>query len=404
MFIGLPFESMGLDADVDEKVDGRAAALLQRVIHVGVVAPRLCRPCFVLCHCFTASCIPGADRQSCGVSLELDVILDARASSPTLAALGRQAERAGLRGIWVSSLLDSRDPFANLAALAADSERITLGPVAVNPFDIHPVRIASSLLTLNELAGGRARIVIGGGGEALDAVGIKPLRRVRAVAECVDIIRAAASGAPVDYEGRLYSVRNLQFGWPEQSSPPVFVGASMEQMLRMAARVADGSMMSDMPVPLAAAAIHTLDAALRAHGKSRPGFRTSAFAAWHVYADRRHAFAEARQWLVLRGIFRPWVLGEFLDPADVDLVMNSAPAFWAAFRAGSAQVEGVPDTVLDALVEHLTFTGTPDELDLMIDKLLKFSMAGLDSVALRLYADPDQSIDLLGQRVLPALN
>jgi len=119
---------------------------------------------------------------------------------------------SGYRACW-TRLLDSRDPFTNLSVLATVTKRLLLGPIAVNPFDMHPVRIASSLMTLNELANGRARIVIGGGGEALDAVGIKPLRRVRAVAECVDIIKAAASGEDVDYEGELYEVHKLRFGW-----------------------------------------------------------------------------------------------------------------------------------------------------------------------------------------------
>ena len=126
--------------------------------------------------------------------MEIDVILDTRASADQLAELGQIAEENGIRGVWVSSLLDSRDPFTNLSVLAQSTTRLNLGPVAVNPYDMHPVRIASALLTLNELADGRARIVIGGGGEALDSLGIKPQRRVRVVAECVEIIKAAASG------------------------------------------------------------------------------------------------------------------------------------------------------------------------------------------------------------------
>ena len=133
--------------------------------------------------------------------------------------------------------------------------KIDLGPVAVNPFDTHPVKIASSFLTLNELADGRARIVIGGGGEALEALGIKPARRVRAVSECVEIMKAAATG-----ERSITPDKFIRFaicGSPgsKRRTPPVYVGASMEQMLRMSARVADGIMMSDMPVPLAADAI-----------------------------------------------------------------------------------------------------------------------------------------------------
>jgi len=335
--------------------------------------------------------------------LKIDVILDARASAAELAELGQLAEEVGIRGVWVSSLLDSRDPFTNLSVLATVTKRLLLGPIAVNPFDMHPVRIASSLMTLNELADGRARIVIGGGGEALDAVGIKPLRRVRAVAECVDIIKAAASGEDVNYEGKLYEVHKLRFGWLRRPAPPVFVGASMDQMLRMAARVADGSMMSDMPVPLAAAAIGKLDQALDEHDRRRPAFQTHAFAAWHVYDDRDRAVREARQWLVLRGIFRPWVLAEFLDADAVALVMRSTGAFWTAFRTGSPVVEGVPDDVLDAMIDNLAFVGGSEDIDKQLDKLRRFEAAGLEAMALRLYAEPAASIRTIGERLIPAL-
>ncbi len=336
--------------------------------------------------------------------MKIDVILDARASAAELAELGRLAETAGIRGVWVSSLLDSRDPFTNLGPLAAATRRLRLGPIAVNPFDMHPVRIAASLLTLNELAAGRARIVIGGGGEALAAVGITPARRVRAVAECVEIIRSAAAGEAVDYTGELYEVHNLQFGWAQSPPPPVFVGASMDQMLRMAARVADGSMMSDMPVPLAAAALGTLESALAQHGRTRAQYQTNAFAAWHVYADRAQSVAEARRWLVLRGIFRPWLLETFLDRADVELIMRSADAFWTAFRNASPVVEGVPADILDAMLAHLAFVGDYDDVDRQIDKLQQFAAAGLDAIALRLYADPAASIRMIGDRIIPALD
>lgn len=335
--------------------------------------------------------------------MQIDVILDTRASADELAELGQLAERAGIRGVWVSSLLDSRDPAANLALLARATSRLLLGAVAVNPFDTHPVRIASSLLTLNELADGRARFVIGGGGEALEALGIEPARRVRAVAECVDILHAAASGELVNYTGELYQVRHLQLNWLRATPPPVYVAASQSQMLRMAARVADGVMMSDMPVSLAAAAIAELDDRLEQHGRARPGFETNAFTAWHVYEDAGQARAEARRWLLLRGIFRPWLLAEFLAPADVQLVMAHRAAFVEAFRRGSAHVQGVPDAVLDTLVDNITLCGSVAALDQKLEKLHDYGRAGLGAIALRLYADPAKSIRLLGESVVPAL-
>ncbi|MEO8443597.1 MAG: LLM class flavin-dependent oxidoreductase [Gammaproteobacteria bacterium] len=335
--------------------------------------------------------------------MEIDVILDTRAKAEELAELGRLAERFGLSGVWVSSLLDSRDPFANLALLAQTSSRIRLGPIAVNPFDTHPVKTAAALLTLNEMAGGRARIVIGGGGEALQALGVRPARRVRAVRECVEIIRAAATGERVSYAGELFRVDNLQLRWLESPPPRILVGASQPQMLRMAAGCADGIMMSDMPPGPATAAIATLDAALANSGKQRPAFHTTVFTAWHVHADRQQALREGRRWLLLRGIFRPWLLAEFLAPDDVALVMASQPAFARAFASGSHEVAGVPDRVLDALVDNVTVTGTTDNLAPVVAKLTHLKAAGLGGVALRLYADPAASIRLIGEKILPAL-
>jgi len=335
--------------------------------------------------------------------VQIDVILDTRAPAAELAGLGALAERHGLGGVWVSSLNDSRDPWANLVPLAQRTTRLTLGPIAVNPFDTHPLKIAAGLLTLNELAGGRARVVVGGGGEALQALGIAPRRRVRAVREAVQIMQAAVSGAPIRFEGEIYQVRDSRFSWCKAPAPPVYVGAGQPQMLRMAAAVADGIMMSDVPAGPAAAAIGTLDAALREAGKSRPAFWTSVFTAWHVYDDEREARREARRWLLLRGIFRPWLLSGFLDAADVDLVMRSQPAFARAFAAGSHDVQGVPDRVLDALVDHVTLCGTPRSLDPVLARLRHLRDAGLGAVALRLYQRPEEAIRLIGERVLPAL-
>ena len=39
-----------------------------------------------------------------------------------------------------------------------------MGPVALSPFELHPLKMANALLTLNEISGGRANLVIGGGG------------------------------------------------------------------------------------------------------------------------------------------------------------------------------------------------------------------------------------------------
>ncbi len=335
--------------------------------------------------------------------MDIDLILDARADAAELAELGALAEQHGFAGIWVSSLLDGRDPFANLMPLAGRTARIRMGPVAVNPWDMHPVRISAGLHTLNEASGGRARIVIGGGGEALASLGLQPARRVRAVRECIEIIRRASGGERFAYNGDIFRVHGYGLGWLRAPAPAVYAGANMPQMLQMAGRAAGGIMLSDMPVSLLPAALATAREACAASGDDPDSLWFSSFTAWHVYADRRQARNEAKRWLLLRGLFRPWVLQTFLSPDETELIMQSQPAFLKAFVSGSHTVQGVPDALLDKLVDNLTLTASRDALAPLLAELQRYRAAGLSSVSLRLYESPAESIELLADQVLPHL-
>lgn len=335
--------------------------------------------------------------------MQIDLILDARAAPEELAELGVLAEQKGFSGIWVSSLLDGRDPFAAMMPLAAATDRIAMGPIAVNPWDIHPVRISASLHTLNEAAGGRARIVIGGGGEALASLGLQPERRVRAVQECVEILRLASRGNRLDYAGQLYRVQGYQLQWAASAPPAVYVGANMPQMLRMAGRVADGIMLSDAPATLAAGALATAREARATNGADPDDLWSGCFTAWHVYDDEERGRREAARWLLLRGIFRPWVLETFLDADEVAIVMGSQAAFADAFVRGTHEIDGVPATLVDKLIDHLTLTATRDNVDGVVARLQEYRDLGLASISLRLYEEPAESIALLAERVLPSL-
>ncbi len=335
--------------------------------------------------------------------MKIDVILDARADADEISRLGSLAEQNGLGAVWTSSLLDSRDPFTNMSVLARSSSQIRMGPIAVNPFDMHPVRIATSLLTLNELCGGRAQIVIGGGGEALEAVSIKPERRVRAVRECVEILKRSSSEVPLTYEGELYRVKGYHPRWAKAAAPNVYIGANMEMMLTMAAKTADGIFLSDLtPELIPDAATFIADRQAKAGG-ARQDFMLNNFFAWHVYDDKDKAVREARQWLPLRGLFRRWVVSKFLDDADYDVIESHKSDFFNALAAQSSDIEGVPERILTALVDNLTLTGSTSEIDSIVERLKAFKTAGLTSLSLRLYQDAAASISLIGEKVAPAL-
>ena len=88
--------------------------------------------------------------------MDIDIILNEFTSPQQAAELGLLAESYGIRGVWSSNYGDTRDPFLTLALLAHQSKDILMGPLAVSPYELHPLKMANQLFALNELSGGRA--------------------------------------------------------------------------------------------------------------------------------------------------------------------------------------------------------------------------------------------------------
>jgi 5,10-methylenetetrahydromethanopterin reductase len=222
--------------------------------------------------------------------MRLDLVLEPD-SPMRFRELGLLAESLGFGAIWTANHIAARDPFMSFMPLAAAATNIRMGPIAVSPYELHPVKIANQLLTLNEAAGGRANIVVGGGGGTVIGMGMKPGRRdmmprmVRAVRECAEILQGAARDKPFQYKGELFEVNGYMPAWVTDPPPQIYVGASKPQMLRMAGRIADGVMMSDVTLPRITESMDVLRTSLGKHKRDASQFPVSNLYAWHVKAD-----------------------------------------------------------------------------------------------------------------------
>lgn len=335
--------------------------------------------------------------------MRIDVILESNNPPERVLELGRLAEDVGLGGVWVSNMNDARDPFINFVPLAMQTERIRLGPIAVSPFELHPLKMASSLMTLNEVAHGRAQIVVGAGGGTATAMDQKPTRVVRAVRECVEILKAAGTGKPVTYRGEMFKVRWYDPSWMRSTAPFIYVGANGPQMLRSAARYADGIMVSDFTVDRVRWARKIIDASLAEAGRSPASFPVNNFWAWHVKENAAEARREAKIWLAVRGTIYPKYIGDILDEDEAQIVNDNIQSFIKAYHAKTDRIEGVPDAIVERIVDACTSASSIADLDHEIERLQQFAAAGLTEIALRIYDDPAASIRLIGERIVPAL-
>jgi len=340
--------------------------------------------------------------------MKLDLVLEPD-SPERFRQLGQLAEELGYGCVWTANHVAAPDPFMSFMPLAEASDVISMGPVAVSPFELHPIKIANQLLTLNQMASGRARVVVGGGGGAIIAMGLKPGRRtmmprmVRAVREAIEIVQGAGRHKPFNYEGELFQISGYNATWAQADAPQVYAAASKPQMLSMAGKIADGVMMSDVTLPRIKESMDVLNKSLISNSRDRQTYPISNLYAWHVKADKAAAFREARAKLFVRGMLEPWYISPFLNEEECAFVDENLGAFAQAYIRNTHLVESVPDALVDELVENLTFAGDYNDIDRITAQLVEFKKAGLTEFAIRLYAEPEESMRIIAERVMPAL-
>ena len=183
-------------------------------------------------------------------------------------------ERLGFDSVWLEEHHGVRDhywpsPLVVLAAIAARTERITLGTdVIVLPF-YQPVRLAEDAAVLQGIAGGRFVLGLAAGyrpdefrlhDAALEGRGGR-------LEEAVGLIRALWSGETVLHRGPAYRAEGRIEPLPSPP-PPIWLGGSGPRTIERAATLADAWVpgpTADLPRLLKLRADY--DVALRAAGR-----------------------------------------------------------------------------------------------------------------------------------------
>ena len=335
--------------------------------------------------------------------MEIDIILNEFTSPHEAAELGLLAESYGLRGVWSANYAWSRDPFFTLSLLAEQSSKILVGPMAISPAELHPLKMANLLFSLNELSNGRAMIMVGGGGAVLQAIGKSRDRMIRSARECLEILKGVSPDKVMNYTGELFKVYGYKPEWIKDEPPLIYFGSNHPQSRRLSAELADGLITSDFVVPLMKEFIDATHADLKTHGRNPADFRISNFWAWHIKEDADASVGEARRELMLRGWLGEKYFAPFLDADELKLMRDHEQDFLNAFLRGTHVIENVPDDLIDKMIENISFVGGLDKIDAAIEMLHGFDDAGLTEIALRVHDDPADAIRLIGERVWPSL-
>ncbi|MDJ0927807.1 MAG: LLM class flavin-dependent oxidoreductase, partial [Gammaproteobacteria bacterium] len=334
----------------------------------------------------------------------IDIILEPDVDPDEITRLGLLAEECGINRLWVQNYAEARDVFMSLVPLARASSRIKLGVMVISPWEMHPLKIANALLTLNEYCNGRAAVCVGGGGEWNAVMDIPTEKRVRAVREATEILKPACGKRALSgYHGEMYKVTRFAAKWvkPALPAPEIYTGAGQPQMVHMSTLHADGIVLSDAVPAITNNLMKIVRDTLPERAADLGPFRVSNFWAWHVKADHEAAMKEARRELIIRSMLEKEHIKTILNEDDCAEVAANLPAFFGAYHDRSGEIRGVPDRIVNALIEGITTTGDLTEMDKHLARLNEFKSAGLDELALRLHDDPGDAIKVIGDQVAP---
>jgi 5,10-methylenetetrahydromethanopterin reductase len=127
-----------------------------------------------------------------------------------------------------------------LLLIAGATERIRIGPAALNPSTLHPVELAGQAAALDLASGGRAYLGLVAGAW-LDRLGLDERRPVLRMREAIEIIRRLHAGDRSGFAGDLFTLApgaGLEYAAARRRIP-LMIGTWKPRMAALAAEVAD---------------------------------------------------------------------------------------------------------------------------------------------------------------------
>jgi 5,10-methylenetetrahydromethanopterin reductase len=337
--------------------------------------------------------------------MKIDIILEPDLTPEEICDLGLLAESYGVDSVWTSNYFSHWDPFISLTQLANQSKKIKLGILAVSPFEMHPLKIANSLLTLNEISQGRAQIAVGAGEGNLTAMNLDtPKKIVLAVREALEIInKACCNDLKKGYEGEIFSVSlPCDYGWAKQKKPIVYGTAYRHMMMRMEGRVADGVYIGATPPEVLEEAIDNIQIGKEKRLDGNENILINSFWAWHIKSDKEEAYKESRRELAWRARkLEKSLLQHYFSDDECEEIAAKFESFVNAYFDRSGNIKDIDIEIANKLCRVFTSTGDLADLGSEIVRFKQFEKMGQTHLSLRLHDDPKAALDIIGTEVLP---
>ncbi|NLB71676.1 MAG: LLM class flavin-dependent oxidoreductase [Chloroflexi bacterium] len=277
--------------------------------------------------------------------------------------IARYAEEKGFHSVWQAESRLVRDAIVPMAAYAAVTERIKIGSGVINNWTRNIGLLASTFLTLDDLAPGRIICGIGAWWDPLAKnVGINRTKPLKAMEETIIILRRLLNMENVTFEGEFHQVHGIELdvvhGRREPRNVPIYIGATGGKMIEMTGRIADGIVMNYcVPVEYNDYAIEQLEKGLKQSGRKLEDFDRPQLIVCSVDEDHDVAIDSTRELLTQYLAQQPHIA--HASGVSMDIVEKiQAILGWPATHE---QIQAAKHLVPDELIHRITASGTPEE-------------------------------------------
>lgn len=259
-----------------------------------------------------------------------------------------------------------------MAAFAASTERIKVGSGVVNTWTRNTALLASTFVTLDDLAPGRVILGVGAWWDPLARkVGIDRKKPLKCMRETIEACRALFSLEEVTYHGEFVDLDGVRIdvvhGDISARDIPIYIGATGPKMLELSGEIADGVVLNYMVSPLYNDhAMERIAAGAAKSGRSMDDIDRPQLVVCSLDKDRSRALDNARLLLTQYLGQQPHIMkASGVDQSLIDEV--NAIVDWPATHE---QIEKAAALVPDEVVQSVSASGTAEECRAKVDEYL----------------------------------
>ncbi|HOJ01823.1 MAG TPA: LLM class flavin-dependent oxidoreductase [Anaerolineaceae bacterium] len=275
----------------------------------------------------------------------------------------KYAEQKGFEAVWQAESRLVRDAIVPMAAYAAVTERLKIGSGVINNWTRNIGLLASTFLTLDDLAPDRIICGIGAWWDPLAKnVGIDRSKPLSAMKETVTVLKRLLNMERVSFDGEFIHVKNIELdvvhGRKEPRHVPVYIGATGDRMLEMSGEIADGVVLNYcVPPEYNLKALELIEKGAKKAGRELEQLDLPQLVVCSVDYDHDKAIDTTRELLTQYLAQQPHIA----KASGVSMEVVQEIQSILGWPATHEQIQKAKHLVPEELIHRITASGTPQE-------------------------------------------